>query len=826
MVLPRLRPVKLQNGFKCFNTMASKEVREAFFNFFKRNGHVYYPSSSLLPFDDPTLLFVNAGMNQFKSIFLGTAESDSRLGKLRRVYNSQKCLRAGGKTSDLSCVGRDTVHHSFFEMLGNWSFGDYYKVKKEACNYAWEFLTGELGLSPARLYVTYFGGDDSLQLGPDNETREIWRSVGLSDNRIIPFKGQQNFWHMGDCGPCGTCSEIHYNMESEEFMPLLVNRNGSSIVEIWNLVFLEYNRDSNGNIFPLPKRHVDCGIGFERISAIMQNVRSNYDTDIFQPLIVALSKFSKVGTYQLNKEISNVENVEAFRIIADHLRASCMVIADGVTPSGTGRGYGLKFVQIFLFVLRQMIRRASLLSETKLKTGKNILKELVPYFLKHLEKTYPEVKRDSRKIIDTVGVEENRFWLLITRGRKLIEEYITLKPDINVFPGAFFKTLYGEKRDEGNQEFVKNVLDMVDKSEIPITNDPLKYAYRKIGDSYDFPPLFDTAYAIINDEVQFVEELKPDSYGCVVFPKSIFYAEEGGQACDAGTLYNSDKEAVFVVDNVLKRRGVVVLFGKCTQQSLKKGVVLEQRVDMKRRILLMKNHTATHLLLHALREIFGPTVCQKGSSLLPDYLKFSCFIPGTLSMQQIFEVQNLVNKYINNHESVFVQDVSLDELLKLHNLQSSLEPYLNKTSSRSSHRVISINGLVNSDRAYAVECCCGTYVYDLLTNAYRNKSATSLLFFANNTGEIGNFQIISHKSVGAGVHRFKAITSEKANEALLNATRIKSAINSLTSDSVKSELPCIKKEMGSKVFPFAVKDELRKILKKKLKTMKNSHSLV
>ena len=399
------------------NPVSVNAVRKSFIDFFKTKQHLYVHSSPVIPHDDPTLLFANAGMNQFKPLFLGTVDVNSEMSKYVRVANTQKCIRAGGKHNDLDDVGKDVYHHTFFEMLGNWSFGDYFK--KEICEWAWEYLTKVCGIDKDRLYVTYFGGDSQSGLSPDTECKEMWMALGVPESRILPGSMKDNFWEMGDTGPCGPCSEIHYDRIGGRDASSLVNMDDPNVLEIWNLVFIQYNRDSDGVLNHLSKKHIDCGMGLERLVSVLQNVTSNYDTDIFKPLINAIeTEAAKSGIHPYTGKIG-AEDKDfidmAYRVVADHLRTLTIAMADGGHPSNTGRGY----------VLRRILRRAVRYSTEILHFKPTVLAGLVDVVVESLGDAFPELKKNPEGTKHIVNAEEALFLRTLARGRRLLEREMT-----------------------------------------------------------------------------------------------------------------------------------------------------------------------------------------------------------------------------------------------------------------------------------------------------------------------------------------------------------------------------------------------------------------
>uniref|UniRef100_A0A0K0FFT8 alanine--tRNA ligase n=1 Tax=Strongyloides venezuelensis TaxID=75913 RepID=A0A0K0FFT8_STRVS len=393
----------------------SHQLRGSFIDFFKKYNHHHFPSSSVVPTNDKTLLFANAGMNQFKPIFLNTLSNDDPMLNLKRVVNSQKCIRVGGKHNDLEDVGKDTFHHTFFEMLGNWSFRDYFK--EDTCKYAWSYLTDVLGISPERLYISYFGGDPKLGLKPDLETKEIWHEIGVPDSHIVIGNSKDNFWEMGEIGPCGPCSEIHIDrIKGRKNVKHLVNTDDPNVVEIWNLVFMTHQKVGKDKIEPLEGKFIDCGMGFERLLSIVQDKPSTYDTDLFSPIIKQIENFRPIKSpYQgtVGDEKFGIQDM-AYRLASDHIRAISISIADGVRPSAIEQG----------FILRQLIRRSTYTMKKNLGCSEGVLSKLVPLVVDSLGDAYPELRENEDLIREITDSEESRFWMLIKKSGKLVRKKI------------------------------------------------------------------------------------------------------------------------------------------------------------------------------------------------------------------------------------------------------------------------------------------------------------------------------------------------------------------------------------------------------------------
>ncbi|CAH2219242.1 alanine--tRNA ligase, cytoplasmic [Pelobates cultripes] len=412
-------------------SLTAREIRQRFIDFFKENGHTYVHSSATVPLVDPTLLFANAGMNQFKPIFLNTIDPSHPMAKLNRAANTQKCIRAGGKHNDLDDVGKDVYHHTFFEMLGSWSFGDYFK--ELACKLALDLLTKEFGIDIDRLYVTYFGGNEVAGLDPDLECKQIWLNLGLPESRILPGSMKDNFWEMGDTGPCGPCNEMHYDRIGGRDAAHLVNMDDPNVLEVWNLVFIQFNRESDGTLKPLPKKSIDTGMGLERLVSVLQNKMSNYDTDLFVPYFEAIQKGTGARPYSGKVGAEDEDGIDmAYRVLADHARTITVALADGGRPDNTGRGY----------VLRRILRRAVRYAHEKLGAPKGFFSTLVDVVVQSLGDAFPELKKDPDLVKDIINEEETQFLKTLIRGRRILDRKIQSLGDNKVIPGDTVWLLY------------------------------------------------------------------------------------------------------------------------------------------------------------------------------------------------------------------------------------------------------------------------------------------------------------------------------------------------------------------------------------------------
>ncbi|KAI0228591.1 Alanine--tRNA ligase, cytoplasmic [Lamellibrachia satsuma] len=656
---------------KMDETLTSNDVRQKFIEFFQEKGHSYWHSSSTIPLDDPTLLFTNAGMNQFKPIFQGTIDPNSGMGRLSRAVNSQKCIRAGGKHNDLDDVGKDVYHHTFFEMLGNWSFGDYFK--KEVISWAWEFLTEHLNMPKDRLYVTYFGGDKERGLEPDIEAKEYWLALGLPAQRVMPFDMKDNFWQMGDTGPCGPCSEIHFDRLGGRDASHLVNQDVPDVLEIWNLVFMQYNMETDGSLKPLPKKNIDCGLGLERLTSVVQNKSSNYDTDLFSVLFDVIAKLTGSRLYTGKVGAEDTDGVDmAYRVLADHARLLTVAFSDGGRPDNTGRGY----------VLRRILRRAVRYGTEKLNAKPGMFASLVDTVVVLLGEAFPEVTKDPQTVKDIINEEEVQFLKTLTRGRKLLERTIAKLGQNTCLPGDIAwrlydtfgfpvdltqlmveekgmtvdMTAYGEAKKQAQlvsqgpggtvQEGVSldvHAISELQQQKLPPTDDSPKYNYT-ISEKcdYEFGPCSGVVKAL-RQRQQFVDTVTSGQECGVLLDRTCFYAEQGGQNYDEGYMVNEgDEEVEFTVKNVQVRGGYVLHIGSI-EGTLRIGDTMKLFVDQSRRRSIMNNHTGTHVLNFALRKVLGEAD-QRGSLVAPDKLRFDFTAKGALTAAQLKNVEQIANE--------------------------------------------------------------------------------------------------------------------------------------------------------------------------------------
>ncbi len=769
--------------------MTSQEVRDQFLDFFKGKKHKIVPSAPMVMKDDPTLMFTNAGMNQFKEFFLGNS-----VPKSKRVSDSQKCLRVSGKHNDLEEVGKDTYHHTMFEMLGNWSFGDYFK--KEAIQWAWELLTGVYKIDKDSLYVSVFeGSDDADNLEMDSEAFELWKAI-VPEDRIIMGNKKDNFWEMGDQGPCGPCSEIHVDIRSKEEKAKipgasLVNQDHPQVVEIWNLVFMQYNRKANGSLENLPEKHVDTGMGFERLCMVLQDVKSNYDTDVFTPLI------REIETITRSKYGKDEETDIAIRVIADHIRAVSFSIADGQLPSNTGAGY----------VIRRILRRAIRYGFTFLDTKKPFIYRLVKVLGETMGKAFPELREQYQLIENVVKEEEISFLKTIDSGILNLEKDIRAKKalektDIPVqrviegrlafelydtygFPIDLTELIAAENSFRVDIEGFDELLQQ-QKNRSKSASEVSKEDWIIISQSDDSYEKEFVGYDKLEAKARLVKYRKVTSKKegeqyQMVLTHTPFYPEGGGQVGDKGYLEEKNGNVVYILDTK-KENNEIVHFSESLPK--KTSEIFNAVVDKKQRWRTASNHTATHLLHQALREVLGAHVEQKGSAVHSKYLRFDFSHFSKLSVEELRDVENFVNARIEGQlpfeES---RNIPIKEAMDQGAMALFGEKY---------------GDTVRTVRfGQSIELCGGTHV--------------------KNTADIWHFKIVSEGAVAAGIRRIEAITSDAVKEFYFKNNRmlfeIKDLLNN-TKDPVKSVI-------GLQEENSALKKQIEQLLKDKAKGLKS-----
>lgn len=700
--------------------MESREIRERFLNFFKSKQHEIVASAPMVIKDDPTLMFTNAGMNQFKDIFLGNSPV-----KFPRIANSQKCLRVSGKHNDLEEVGVDTYHHTMFEMLGNWSFGDYFK--EEAIRWAWELLTDVYGIEKDRLYVTVFGGDAKDGLEPDTEAENIWKQL-IDPDRILHCSKKDNFWEMGETGPCGPCSEIHVDIRSKEEREVidgktLVNKDHPQVIEIWNNVFMQFNRMADGSLHPLPAKHIDTGMGFERLAVVLQNKRSNYDTDIFRPTISAVEAHSGIK-YNGSDSKQDI----AMRVIADHLRAVSFSIADGQLPSNTGAGY----------VIRRILRRAIRYGYSFLHINEPFIYSLSGILAAQMGDQFPEIKSQQQLVSRVIREEEENFLRTLANGIQRLNELINSTKGERLNGAEVFELYdtFGFPADLTALIAAENGK-TIDQEGFNAELNKQKERSRAAGkvEAGDWVVLMDDeisefiGYDQLTTEIRITRYREVKSKGKslfqMVFSASPFYPEGGGQIGDTGFI--ADGHELTRIIDTRKENNLIIHISETLPS--KPESIFRAEVDAHKRQLSASNHSATHLLHQALREILGTHVEQKGSLVAPDYLRFDFSHFGKMSEDEVAQVQNRVNELIRSDIKLNERrNVPIDEARTLGAMMLFGEKYGDTV------RVINFGE--------STELCGGTHV--------------------TSTGKIGSFRIMSEGAVAAGVRRIEAISSEAA----------------------------------------------------------------
>jgi alanyl-tRNA synthetase len=721
--------------------MNATEIREKFLDFFENKGHKIVPSAPLVVKDDPTLMFTNAGMNQFKDYFLGNKKAENK-----RVTDTQKCLRVSGKHNDLEEVGIDTYHHTMFEMLGNWSFGDYFK--KEAICYAWELLTEVYSLPKDRLYASYFGGDSKEQMEADEEANSLWKEY-LPKERILSGSKSDNFWEMGDTGPCGPCSELHIDMRPQAEVDKipgqdLVNKDHPQVIEIWNLVFIQFNRLANGSLENLPDKHVDTGMGFERLVRAIQGKKSNYDSDVFQPMITQLAKKANLN-YGANEQTD-----VALRVIVDHIRAISFAIADGQLPSNNGAGY----------VIRRILRRAVRYGVQFLGFKEPFLAELLPLLENQFGAVFPELKSQLAFIKNVITEEETGFLRTLELGLKRLNvlKRELAKSGTKVIEGKVAFELYDTfgfpldltsliARESGLSVdeigFAKSMKAQKNRSKADAVKETGDWILIKNSDKVDF-----VGYSYLKAKSNILRyriiKQKGKEKIQLVLDKTPFYAESGGQVGDSGLLVSAN-EKIRVVDTQ-KENDLIVHYVDKLPENL--SAHFEAKVDEHKRLMTVNNHSATHLMHAALRQVLGNHVEQRGSLVNEKQLRFDFSHFSKLTEEEIREIERIVNDRIRQNITLDEQNnVPIEKAKELGAMALFGEKYGEHV------RVITF------DKKYSVELCGGVHV--------------------PSTGQIGMFKIISESSIAAGIRRIEAITAEETEQYVISQDKILSNVKEI-----------------------------------------------
>ncbi len=704
----------------------SKEIRRQFLDFFASKGHTIVPSAPMVIKNDPTLMFTNAGMNQFKDIFLGNTTP-----KMKRATDSQKCLRVSGKHNDLEAVGHDGRHHTMFEMLGNWSFGDYFK--KEAISWAWELLTEVYKIDKSRLYATVFKGSAEDGTALDEEARQTWMKLMPEDHILFGDK-HDNFWEMGDTGPCGPCSEIHIDLRSDEEIAKipgkdLVNTDNDQVIEIWNLVFMQFNRKADGSLEPLPAKNIDTGMGFERLCMALQGKTSNYDTDLFSGMI------QKIEGLSGHKYHESEKTEVAMRVVADHIRAIAFSIADGQLPSNVKAGY----------VIRRILRRAVRYGYTFLGFNEPFLCALVPQLVADMGDAYPELGKQQKLIESVIREEEMSFLRTLDRGIRLMDDYIARNAATKAIPGEDAFILYdtygfpvdlteliaAEKGYTVDMDgFGKELQKQKDRARNATANEFGDWTVYHDGEEEAFLGYDNLELAGVKLLKQRTVKQKNKTMFQLVFDRTPFYAEMGGQVGDTGVIISESGEEIKIL-NTIKENNLTIHIAERIPADCKGTFTL--KVDAERRLKITANHTATHLLDFALREILGTHVEQKGSFVGPDYFRFDFSHFAKVTDEELRKVEHRVNQLIRaDYPLEEKRDATMEEAKAMGAIALFGEKYGDKV------RVVKFGD--------SVELCGGTH--------------------AKSTGRIGFLKIVSESAVAAGVRRIEAATGEAAENIL------------------------------------------------------------
>ena len=765
--------------------MKSQDIRKAYLNFFESKGHLIVPSAPIVLKDDPTLMFNNSGMAQFKEYFLGNGTPKSP-----RIADTQKCLRVSGKHNDLEDVGFDTYHHTMFEMLGNWSFGDYFK--KEALDWAWEFLTEVLKLDKDRLYVSVFEGNPAENVAFDQEAWDIWKQY-VPEDRIILGNKKDNFWEMGDQGPCGPCSEIHIDLRTDAERAAvsgrsLVNADHPQVVEIWNNVFMEFNRKADGSLEKLPAQHVDTGMGFERLCMAMQNVTSNYDTDVFTPLIGKVEQIT--GLIYTSNEVKNVSEEQnktniAIRVIVDHVRAVAFAIADGQLPSNTGAGY----------VIRRILRRAIRYGFTFLNTKEPFINKLVEVLANQMGEFFPEIKSQQQLVTNVIREEEASFLRTLDQGLQLLDKVVAETSGKEVsgakvfelydtfgFPKDLTALILKEKGFSYNEsDFESELQKQKARSRAASEVSTEDWSVLIPGNVETFVGYDQTENDVKITRIRKVDSKKDGILYQIVLDNTPFYPEGGGQVGDKGTLVSAN-ETIDIIDTK-KENNLILHFAKQLPENIEAGFVAKVNTDL--RTSTSKNHSATHLMHLALRNILGTHVEQKGSLVNPNYLRFDFSHFSKVSDDELHQVEASVNEQIEAQlQLVDHRNIPIKEALEKGAMALFGEKY------GDSVRMIEFGE--------SKELCGGIHV--------------------KNTADIWQFKIISEGAVAAGIRRIEAITGDAVKDFYKNQETTLAEIK----ETLKNPQDILKSVASLQDDNAKLKKQIEQLLKEKIDGLKNT----
>lgn len=779
-----------------------------------------------MPHSDPTLLFTNAGMNQFKPIFLGTVGKTDPMARLKRAADSQKVIRAGGKHNDLDDVGKDSYHHTFFEMLGNWSFGDYFK--QEAVQMAWELLTQVYRLDPSRLYVTYFEGSPALGLEPDLEARDLWRAVGVADDHILPGNMKDNFWEMGDQGPCGPCSEVHYDKVGGRNAAHLVNMDDPLVVEIWNLVFMQFDRQKDKSLRSLPAKHIDTGMGYERVVSALQNTTSNYTTDCFTPLFARIRDVGQARPYTDKYGKEDVDGIDtAYRVVADHIRTMSFAIADGAVPNNDGRGYVIRRV------LRRGVRYARKYFNAEIGS---FFSRILPALVEQMGHQFPELVKKQDDIKEILDEEEEAFARTLDRGEAQFEKYAarTDKDGVRKLDGDVVWRLYdtfGFPVDLTKLMAEERGLEIDDK-EVAAAQEKAREASKVVkGATQTFAKLDVHQIAELDQQlrvrrtdddakfakgdskarVQFLfdgNKFRDSSRGLpqtaplgLLLDRTNFYAESGGQVADIGRIVIDDVAEFKVVD-VQNFGGYVLHSGYLEYGSLSAGDEVICEYDELRRSPIRNNHTGTHVLNHSLREVLGDEVNQKGSLVDHEKLRFDFSHKSPVKLEELRRIEDMSNRYIRQNSKVYAKDVDLDLARQIEGVRAVFgETYPNPV------RVVSIGMDVDTMlkepgkaewRRYSVEFCGGTHV--------------------EHTGLIKDLVIVEESGIAKGIRRIIAYTGEAAHQVQREAVEFAKKLDDLDAlpfgPEKEAQVKAVSQDLSQLVIATLTKDDFNKRFQK------------